>query len=66
MAKPQRMFIMTVACLYCAAAPTAWQQGSRNGWGVMALTLAVVFAGSLLTSWRRLVRIARILKGTSC
>ncbi|MBW3539834.1 MAG: CDP-alcohol phosphatidyltransferase family protein [Planctomycetes bacterium] len=65
MAKQQRMFVITVAALYAALAPTAWQPhttatGERS---TMALALAIITAGGVLTAVRRLRRIARTLRG---
>ncbi|NQT85897.1 CDP-alcohol phosphatidyltransferase family protein [bacterium] len=64
MAKPQRMFLLTVLALYCAAAPTSWQPEALfpPGWGLMAWGLCVVLGGEVWTSLRRLRRIARALR----
>jgi phosphatidylglycerophosphate synthase len=64
MAKQQRMFVLTVAALYCALAPAAWQPalpGLRSA-GVMAAALAVVVVGGVVTAVRRLLRVARALQ----
>ncbi len=63
MAKPQRMFLVTVTALYCGLAPTAWQWTDDSGRGLPALACAVVCAGSVLTAIRRLMRGARALRG---
>lgn len=55
MAKPQRMALVTVACLAAAFFPTA------TDWVLWALTLMVTF--EIVTVWRRLLGIAAILKG---
>lgn len=60
MAKPQRMFTLTVASLYTALAPAAWQAPWCGG--TMALALWVIAVGAILTFIRRLVRIVRHLK----
>jgi phosphatidylglycerophosphate synthase len=65
MAKPERMFVVTLCALYCGLAPPAWQPwvtmaGQR--WGVMAAGLMLIIVGGLWTSARRLSRIARALK----
>lgn len=62
MAKPQRMFFVTLCAVYLAVAPQAWQL-NWHGWELPALTLAVIFLGSLLTAARRLLRVAAALKG---
>ena len=64
MAKPHRMFVVTVAALYCGLTPAAWQPTWR-GWGVPALALLVIAAGGLLTAGRRLVRMARALQAAA-
>lgn len=58
MAKPQRMFVVTVISLYNALAPSAWQPG----WGLAAIALAVIAAGGLLTAVLRLHRAAAYLR----
>jgi phosphatidylglycerophosphate synthase len=60
MAKPHRMFVITVACLYMALSPRSWQF-SWNGQGVMAVALWIICLGAVITCVRRLVRIARHL-----
>jgi phosphatidylglycerophosphate synthase len=62
MAKPQRMFFVTLCAAYLAIAPRAWQP-NWYGWELPALTLAVIFLGGLLTAARRLLRLAAALKG---
>jgi phosphatidylglycerophosphate synthase len=56
MAKPHRMFVVTVTALTCAVAP---------GWRFATIGLVVVVAGCILTSVRRLVRAARFLETRS-
>ena len=65
-AKPQRMFVVTLTAIYCAATPTAWQSLVIAGhtWGVPAVVLLVVFVGSLATAARRLVRAAHSLSSS--
>lgn len=55
MAKQQRMFLVTVTALFCAAAPALYPRAPR-------VALAVVVVGSLLTALRRLLAIARALR----
>ncbi|MBX3407389.1 MAG: CDP-alcohol phosphatidyltransferase family protein [Phycisphaeraceae bacterium] len=57
MAKQQRMFIVTLACVWMGCAPVAW----RGAWmlagaerGVMAAALAIITIGCALTFLRRL------------
>ena len=57
MAKPQRMFALTVACL--ASAVEAFAVWPHR---IMLLALAVIFLGSLVTVGRRTSRIVRLLK----
>ncbi|MCA8971970.1 MAG: CDP-alcohol phosphatidyltransferase family protein, partial [Planctomycetes bacterium] len=60
MAKPHRMFAVTVTALYCAVSPGSWQV--LFSWGVPTLCLAIVTIGSLGTALRRLLRGARALR----
>ena len=64
MAKPQRMAAVTIAALLAALVPREWQPRLENpaGWGTMALALAVIIAGEIVTVIRRLVRIGRVLR----
>jgi phosphatidylglycerophosphate synthase len=68
MAKPQRVFVMTLVALLCGILPSAWQQriadvsvwdfsGGLMTWGLMLLIL-----GTALTAMRRLRRIAQELR----
>lgn len=63
MAKQHRMFAVTIAALFAAFAPTAWQPAVSvfGGWGTMACVLVVVIAGEVVTVVRRLTRIVRSL-----
>jgi phosphatidylglycerophosphate synthase len=62
MAKQQRMFVVTVTALVCAAMP-----GRRSdslfglGVGLPAIALGVITAGCVVTSLRRLARAGRFL-----
>ncbi len=62
MAKPQRMFTITVACLYCGLAPNAWQQDFSPGFGIVDAVLWLIILGGLVTSVRRLLIIAKFLR----
>jgi phosphatidylglycerophosphate synthase len=53
MAKPQRMFVLTVACVLSAAEATAGRVPR-----LMMAALIVIVLGSAATAWRRVVRIA--------
>jgi phosphatidylglycerophosphate synthase len=57
MAKPHRMFIVTVLAVFCAVAPTSWQ-----AWRPAAWVLLLVVVGSIATSVRRVARIGRCLR----
>lgn len=54
MAKPQRMFVLTVACVLASVEALA-------GWPaqVMRVALIVIVCGAAATAWRRIARIAR-------
>jgi hypothetical protein len=67
MAKQQRMFLVTVAALYCGLTPSSWQPawGAGGQWGLAAAFLAVIFIAALATAARRLRRIAAQLRGTA-
>ena len=63
MAKPQRVFTMTVVALWCALAPFGWQPAiaAMPRWGLVTWGLWLVVAGETWTVMRRLARIARAL-----
>lgn len=61
MAKPHRMFLVTVTALFLAVGPAAWRP-DVGGWQLPALVLAVVAIGSLFTASRRLAGIAANLR----
>lgn len=63
MAKPQRMFVLTIACLYNALAPVAWLPiHHETGWGVMAAALILIIVGGTVTAIRRLQKIGTALR----
>lgn len=64
MAKPQRMFLITLACAIGALAPAVWTPppGSALGTSPLAPTLAAIAFGSALTCVRRVARVARALE----
>jgi len=61
MAKPQRMFLVTVLSLYCGLAPATWQLPGQP-WGPAAWLLALISLGCVITAVRRLLRIAATLR----
>jgi phosphatidylglycerophosphate synthase len=60
MAKPQRMFLITLLALFSAFAPGRWQ--NISGVPLVNIVLVVIIVGSVGTAWRRLARIARALR----
>ena len=63
MAKPQRMFVVMVAALYCGLAPAAWQpEHASSGFSVMSVVLVIIIAGGAITALRRLLHIGRRLR----
>jgi len=63
MAKPQRMFLVTLLCLFEAAAPDSW----KGAWvgetiGAPGVVLAVISIGCAVTAWTRLTAIASKLR----
>jgi phosphatidylglycerophosphate synthase len=56
MAKPQRMFVLTVACVVAMAEPL-WDWEGQT----VLIALGVIAAGSLATVWRRTARLSRLL-----
>ena len=66
MAKPQRMFAVTVAAVYCGVMPASWQpEFGPEGRSIASLVLAMVALGGLWTAARRVNRIARYLREAS-
>ncbi|HKX09624.1 MAG TPA: CDP-alcohol phosphatidyltransferase family protein [Stellaceae bacterium] len=62
MAKPHRMFLMTVLALWMVATPRGWQP-MLGELELPSLALLLVILGCLVTAVRRLLRIARSLRG---
>ncbi len=64
MAKPQRMFVLTVAALVCALLPHAWQPSLPvyPQFGIISAALALIVTGGLWTAVRRLGRISDELR----
>jgi phosphatidylglycerophosphate synthase len=67
MAKQQRMFLVTMTCLFCAFTPLLWQRFGCDHCrlGVPAAVLSVIILGAVITTLRRLSRIAAKLRGTA-
>lgn len=67
MAKPQRMFVVTLVALFCGFAPRSWQPTPPwpEGAGPAAVGLAFILIGSLVTAGWRLARAARALRRTA-
>ncbi len=63
LAKPQRMFFLTLACLLHASLPSAWQSINLNhAWSILDLTLLIIIVGTALTILRRTLIINQKLK----
>lgn len=64
MAKQQRMFLVTIAAIYLTVTSASWQAWPLPPFasGIPAGVLALIVAGCVLTSIRRLYRIARALR----
>ncbi len=62
MAKQQRMALLILLALYCGLAPARWQPTWGEGYGLPSIVLSVIIVGCVLTSIRRLGRIASDLK----
>jgi phosphatidylglycerophosphate synthase len=67
LAKPQRMFLVTLLALYCGLAPAAWQPtlSADPSIGLAAAALGFLALGTLLTALRRLQRIAGGLRAAT-
>jgi len=65
MAKTHRMMVLMAACVYAAVMPAAWQPVLRvheMAAGVMAMALAIMVVGGLVTAARRMARVAVTLR----
>ncbi|MBI1408258.1 MAG: CDP-alcohol phosphatidyltransferase family protein [Caulobacter sp.] len=60
MAKPHRMFVLTLTCLVAAFEPLWGGKGE-----VLLAGLAVIVLGCLITLWRRAVHLGRALRAAS-
>jgi phosphatidylglycerophosphate synthase len=62
MAKPHRMFVVTVTALVCAVVSPGWPPAwFEHGGGWPAVGLGLIVAGSVVTAVRRLARAGRFL-----
>lgn len=62
MAKPHRMFVVTLLTVLMAVLPTGWRPIlPEPQWGLPAAALAIIILGSTVTCVRRLVSAARVL-----
>lgn len=63
MAKPQRMFVVTLVAVYCGLMPTHWLFGSHSDspWRAPAIALSLIIVGCIVTAVRRLTRIRNVL-----
>lgn len=60
MAKPQRVFVVTLCAAYLALVPEAWQP-DWHGRGLPAAALLIIFLGGMVTAVRRLIHSAVFL-----
>jgi phosphatidylglycerophosphate synthase len=66
MAKQQRMALLTLLCLLGTLLPSAWHsQMTLSGFGCAAWVLLIIIAGGVLTSIRRLLHIAFLLRAAA-
>ncbi len=64
MAKPHRMLLVTLACLFFALCPGEWRApfwGPGREWGAAQLVLVMIVVGGVVTAARRLRGAARYL-----
>lgn len=62
-AKQQRMAVITVASVISAAVPTArWDAAGCVSLTVIRVALLIIILGGIVTAWRRLARIAGLLR----
>lgn len=62
-AKQQRMALMTLVCIMSALLPLPWQALSESaGIGICGAALLLMIPGGLITAFRRLQKIARMMR----
>lgn len=61
-AKPHRMAVTTFACVLSAAFPSFAWVGADHPITIIKVALAIVIVGGVITAWRRLARIATLLR----
>ncbi len=61
-AKPHRMAVTTFACVLSAVFPSFALEGAGHSVTIIKIALAVVIVGGVITAWRRLARIATLLR----
>lgn len=62
MAKQQRMFVATVACVLAPLLPNPLSMSGGNPFGVASIALGIIALGAAATSVRRLHRAAKCLR----
>ena len=63
MAKPHRMFLLTLSCFYCAFTPLSWQPvDERWGLSITGGVLVIIIGGCFITAIRRFASIGTILR----
>ena len=62
-AKQQRMALMTLVCIMSALLPLPWQALSDSaGIGICGAALLLMISGGLITAFRRLQKIAQLMR----
>jgi phosphatidylglycerophosphate synthase len=61
-AKPHRMAVTTFACVLSAVFPALVWDGAGHSVTIIKIALAIVIVGGVITAWRRLARIATLLR----
>ncbi len=66
MAKPHRMFVLTLASLAAGLLPATWQPHYwHQRMGIISFVLVLIIVGCIVTILRRLKRIVSVLRGNS-
>ena len=61
-AKPHRMAVTTFACVLSAVFPCFAWNGAGHPVTIIKIALAIVIVGGVITAWRRLMRVAALLR----